>query len=210
MKIFLDVGSHRGQTLKEVIKPCYRFDIIHCFDPMPREFQYLIKKYKKRRSCEKVIFHNKGLLDQTKELIIHGSNKDMGATIFDSKPHLNGKEINTVCMFQRVSDFFKQNIKENDLVLMKLNVEGSECIIMNDLLDTKECFKIDNVMIDFDVRRVPGQEHEEQLLKDRMKKEGFYNYSLCDDVMIGSTHRKRIRHWLSGLDFAEDFMNIER
>ena len=33
MKIFLDIGSHIGQTLHEVTKEKYAFDKIVCFEP---------------------------------------------------------------------------------------------------------------------------------------------------------------------------------
>ena len=33
MKIFLDIGSHIGQTLQEVTKEKYAFDKIVCFEP---------------------------------------------------------------------------------------------------------------------------------------------------------------------------------
>ncbi len=51
-------------------------------------------------------------------------------------------------------------------------------------------------MIDFDIRKVPGLEHHEQKIIERMKRVGFNKYSLCDHVMIGTTHQNRIRNWL--------------
>ena len=77
---------------------------------------------------------------------------------------------------------------------------------MNDLLDSGECNKIDNVMIDFDIRKVPDKLDDERLLIERMNREGFKNFSLCDEVMIGPNNQKRLRHWLSNLDFADKFI----
>lgn len=206
MNIFLDVGSHSGQSLKEVIRKCYRFDVIHCFEPMPGEYRWLTKKYKTSYGDKKVIYHNYGLLDRTCSLDMYGTNVDKGSSIFPNKQRMKGRELVTSCDFIRASDFFAENINEDDLVIMKINVEGSECIIMNDLLDSGECNKIDNVMIDFDVRKVPDRLDDERLLIERMNREGFKNFSLCDEVMIGSNHQKRLRHWLSNLDFADKFL----
>lgn len=208
MKIFLDVGSHSGQTLDEVIRGQYRFDVIHCFEPMPGEYKTLTERYKTSVLNKKIIFHNFGLLDKTVSLDMYGTNIDKGSSIFPNKERMKGGENKTRCEFRRASDFFKENIDENDIVTMKLNVEGSECIIMNDLLDTGECFKIDNVMIDFDIRKVPDKVNDEMLLIERFKKEGFKNFSLCDDVMVGSNHQKRIRHWLGNLEYADDIMSF--
>jgi FkbM family methyltransferase len=206
MNIFLDVGSHNGQTLEELIHNRYRFDIIHCFEPMPPEYKCLLERFNTSYRNKKIEFHNYGLLDRTVTLDMYGTNVDKGSSIFPNKERMKGREQVTHCDFKRASDFFAKNINDDDLVIVKLNVEGSECIIMNDLLDTGECFKIDNVMIDFDVRKVPDHMNDEALLLERFNKEGFKNFSLCDDVMVGSTHQKRIRHWLNNLEFADRFI----
>jgi FkbM family methyltransferase len=206
MKIFLDVGSHSGQTLEEVVHKRYLFDVIHCFEPMPAEYNRMVERFKTAALKRRIELHNYGLLDRTCTLDLHGTNIDKGSSIFPNKERMKGREQKTPCQFKRAADFFAQNIDKNDLVVMKLNVEGSECIIMNDLLDTNECDKIDNVMIDFDIRKVPDKLDDEMLLLDRFNKEGFENYSLCDDVMVGSNHQKRIRHWLSTLEFADEII----
>ena len=208
MKIFLDVGSHRGQTLEEVIQDSYCFDVIHCFEPMPAEYEYLLNKFSSYSSSKKVNFHNFGLLDKNTTLDLYGTNVDMGSSIFHNKQSMKGGDKATQCQFKMASEFFAENIDKNDLVIMKLNVEGSECIIMNDLLDSKECFKIDNVMIDFDIRKIPGKQNDENLLLERFKHEGFNNYCLSDQAMKGSSHQKRIQNWLSSLDFSSDFMHL--
>ena len=46
MKISLDVGSHKGETLKEVIKSKYNFEKIYCFEPSKKCIKDL-KKIKK-------------------------------------------------------------------------------------------------------------------------------------------------------------------
>lgn len=208
MKIFLDVGSHSGQTLVEVIRNNYHFDVIHCFEPMPGEYNRLTEKFGSLALNKKVVFHNYGLLDKTVSLDLHGTNVDKGSSIFPNKERMKGRELKTRCEFKRASEFFEENISNDDLVVMKINVEGSECIIMNDLLDSKECFKIDNVMIDFDIRKVPDKKGDEALLLQRFKDEGFKNYSLCDEVMVGHKHHGRIRNWLSNLEFADEFMTL--
>ena len=49
MKIFLDIGSHVGQTLLEVTKEKYAFDKIVCFEPSRvclKELKNLLKMTK--------------------------------------------------------------------------------------------------------------------------------------------------------------------
>jgi FkbM family methyltransferase len=210
MNIFLDVGSHDGQTLAEVIHPRYRFDIIHCFEPMPVQYTRLTQRFNAHSANKRIEFHHYGLLDRSTSLAMYGTNHDMGSSIFAHKQRMQGREQVTRCEFRRASDFFAENITDDDLVVMKINVEGSECIIMNDLINSGECHKIANVMIDFDIRKVPDKRNEEGLLLERFKREGFRNFCKCDDVMIGANHQQRIRHWLSSLEFAESFMDPGR
>jgi hypothetical protein len=104
-----------------------------------------------------------------------------------------------MCEFRSVSEFFENNIQDDDVVIMKLNCEGSEVIIVNNLLDTGQIKKVYNMMIDFDIRKVDGHESDADDLLKRFEKVNFTNFSLVD-VMKGETHTERIANWLSTLD----------
>lgn len=198
-KIFLDVGGHLGQTLEEVTKPIYYFDIIYCFEPFPPHVNVLREKFKNYNV--KILEY--GLSNTTSILDFYSDGlDDMGASV---KKREGEKKIVTKCRFKRASDFFRDQIDESDMVIMKLNCEGSECDILNDLIDSNEISKIDNVMIDFDVRKYPHLVHEEPKLMKRMADIGFTNFSLCDQVMKGRTHQKRIAHWLRSLPWHDQF-----
>ncbi len=204
-KIFLDVGGHLGQTLEEITKPGYHFDQIYCFEPMPREFAQLQARFS---GCANVLLQNYGLADSTGSRCIYGTNADMGASIYQSKSDLDDPNIVTECAFVRASDFFRGEIEPDDLVVMKLNCEGSETIICNDLLDSGEIEKIANAMIDFDVRKIPERAGEERALLDRFREAGFTRYSKAEDVMHGPTHQARIRNWIFSLDFHEKVVDL--
>ena len=108
-------------------------------------------------------------------------------------------------LLKKASEFFAEVIGEDDLVIMKLNCEGSECDIMNDLIDGNQIFKLDNVMIDFDVRKFPRLAQEEPALKKRLEEIGFDHFSLAEKVMRGRTHQNRIANWLRSLPWHEKF-----
>ena len=205
-KIFLDVGAHVGETLEEVIKDEYLFDVIHCFEPMPQPFAKLVARFGQsggKSSCRRIFLHNFGLSDLNGEKEIYG--QGLGASLFSDKKDVNLKQ-STLCRFVRASDFFREHLTQHDLVVMKLNCEGAEIAIMQDLLDERQAFKITNVMIDFDARKIPHMAKKPKELLRRFKREGFKNYSLCRGVMRGKTHEQRIRNWLSGLFFADKIM----
>jgi FkbM family methyltransferase len=205
-KIFLDVGGHDGQTLEEVVSDKYKFDLIYCFEPMKEQYEHLLARFGEMEMSAELIILNTGLADQNTKMNVYGNNVDMGASIYQQKDDLAGREVVSECDFIRTSDFFSEKIEEADTVVMKLNCEGSECMILNDLLDSGQIWKIDNVMIDFDVRKIPDMKSEETKLLDRFRKENFTNFSLCESVMVGKTHQKRIHNWLASLAFHDTFM----
>ncbi|MEO1778132.1 MAG: FkbM family methyltransferase, partial [Pseudomonadota bacterium] len=200
-KIFLDVGGHFGQTLEEVLKPLYQFDVIYCFEPFPPCFEILQDTFDDPR----LTLLPYGLSNVTGSLTFHSNGAgDMGSSV---KAHDGDqKSIVTECPFVEASAFFRDHIRDDDLVVMKLNCEGSECDIMNDLIDSGEASKIGNVMIDFDVRKYPNHTHEEPALKARMAETGFTNFSLCEEVMRGGRgHQGRIANWLRSIPWHDQF-----
>ena len=199
-KVFLDVGGHFGQTLEEVTRPLYQFDTIYCFEPFPPCADILEDKFDDPRL--RILRHGLSNVTQTLTFYTNGAG-DMGASV---KSHPDDpKTITTECPFVRASEFFTEHIAADDLVIMKLNCEGSECDIMNDLMDSGEVEKLDNVMIDFDVRKYPNHAHEEPALRKRMAEIGFDRVSFCEDVMRGRGHQKRIANWLRSLPWHDRF-----
>ena len=199
-KIFLDVGGHFGQTLEEVLKPLYHFDQVYCFEPFPPCFEVLTDTFDDPR----LTLVPYGLSNVTGTLAFHSNGAgDMGSSVKANDE--DQKTIVPECAFVRASEFFAEHIAADDLVVMKLNCEGSECDIMNDLIDTGEVSKIDDVMIDFDVRKYPNHAHEEPALMQRMADTGFDNFSLCEKVMRGKGHQGRIANWLRALPFHDRF-----
>ena len=79
---------------------------------------------------------------------------------------------------------------------MKLNCEGAEADIVEDLLESGELARVRSVMIDPDVRKIPSQAHRERELRERLRASGLTNYTMEDEAMVGETHRARIQHWL--------------
>jgi hypothetical protein len=71
-------------------------------------------------------------------------------------------------------------------------------------------WKIGNVMIDFDVRKIPLVALEERRLRRRMRSIGFANYVRAQRAMRGRTHQARINHWLEGLPFRDRIISGER
>lgn len=194
--VFLDVGGSTGQTLEEVVKPRYKFRTIYSFEPMPTEFDILVRDY---NSNQRVVLCDYGLNDVTAEMDMYGDNSFLGASNIPN--HFSeDQSIVTRCSFIEASSFFRRHLTFNDVVVMKLNCEGGEVAILNNLIDSGEIWKLTNVMIDFDIRRAfDGLEYLEIATLQRLSEIGFTRYSLCEQVMTGDTHQERIANWLDSV-----------
>ena len=189
MKIFLDVGAHTGETVRAVLDPKYRFDRIFCFEPVES-----CRRQLARFPDPRVVVLPFGLWKETTEREIYGPGA-MGASLFADMPVEDASRTER-CHFVAASEWFRENIDAQDSVYMKLNCEGSECDILDDLVDTGEFFKVTQVMVDFDVRKIPSQRHREAETRKRVEESGLRNFRYCEDVMTGATHALRIQHWL--------------
>ncbi|MGD0523102.1 MAG: FkbM family methyltransferase [Candidatus Microgenomates bacterium] len=190
MKIFLDVGAHIGQTLKIALEDKYKFDKIYCFEPVP-ECCDTLRKFKDKR----IVVCEYGLWDKNRTGTLYAP-KTKGASLFKEKFHykVGSQIINLV----RTSDWFIENIKSNDQVYLKLNCEGSECTILDDLIRSGEYKKIDVLMVDFDVRKIPSRKHLMNDMKVRLKKLGIPKIFYIDEFHLGKkTHSYFTHYWLN-------------
>jgi len=192
MRVFLDVGAHIGQTLEEVIKEEWGFDLIYSFEPMPGEFAKLSEKFGKLRN---VRLFNYGLLDRTEELPMYGANDGMEATVLPDMSTIHHPEKVTMCRFVEARAFI-DSIPQEEGIILKLNCEGSEVAILDNLIDTGRIGRIFYAMIDPDYRHMPRGMEEIHRVLDRLKDVGFDRYFMCDEVMIGPTHQERTANWL--------------
>lgn len=174
-RIFLDVGAHHGQTIKLLLNPKFRLTHIIGFDPSPLCHAILNRKFGNNR---KVTIVKAGLWSENCEMALHNEGSQGGTIHQDYQTTCNPEPRITRCQFLKASDWFRENLSENDEIFLKLNCEGSECDIINELLDTGEYNKIKNTFVDFDVRKSPSQKHKEEELMQRMKQMNIKNLHL--------------------------------
>jgi len=174
-KIFLDIGAHVGESAAAALDERHKFDKIHCFEPAKAS-------YNKIKKDARIVIHKFGLFNKTCILPLYGAGS-VGASVFKDKPIANRKNyLDERCNFIKASDWFSENVSANDYVVAKVNTEGAEIEILNDLLDTGEYDKINHLMISFDVSKIKGKEYLESELLSRLKKTGRNNYTLSGNV----------------------------
>jgi FkbM family methyltransferase len=188
VKVFLDVGAHEGSSLHAVRDPKYGFDRIYCFEPASSCWPAL-----EAVADARVTVCRFGLWNRTAEHDLYDPGS-RGASLFEDK--FRTKPTKEGCRFVRATDWFRENLDSEDEIFLKLNCEGAECDIVEDLLEAGELGRVRSVMIDPDVRKVPSLAHRERELRDRLASTALTNYVLEEDVMVGPTHRDRIQNWL--------------
>jgi FkbM family methyltransferase len=188
MKIFLDVGANDGASLHSVRDPKYDFDRIYCFEPASSCWPAL-----EAVADERVVVCRFGLWNRTCTHVLYDAGS-LGASLFEDKFRTTPSE--EVCQFVRATHWFRENLGERVEIFMKLNCEGAECDIVEDLLDSNEFARVRSVMIDPDIRKIPSLAHREQVLRERLATTGRKNYFMEEEVMVGVTHRARIQNWL--------------
>jgi FkbM family methyltransferase len=188
VKVFLDVGAHLGESLRAVRDPKYGFDRIYCFEPASSCWPAL-ESVRDRR----VTVCRFGLWDRTGEEPLYDAG-GIGASLFSDK--FKARPADELARLVRATDWFRANLDREDEIFLKLNCEGAEVDIVEDLLDSGQFVRVRSAMIDPDVRKIPSRAHREAELRNRLVATGLTNYFMEEDVMVGRTHRDRIQNWL--------------
>ena len=207
MKIFIDIGSHIGETLEEVTKTKYSFDKIYCFEPSIyciAELQKFADQDNRISICDFGL--SKG--NQDAELFQPGS---LGGTVIKGgapdlgKKHdqsfVEDREVEKIKL-RDANEWFKENISADDLIVVKTNCEGSEVDILDSLIDGNFMDNIYSFLVTFDIREHKEFQYREVEVRKRLKEQKVKNFCFSDDVMIGFTHEERIANWLQlfGID----------
>ncbi len=199
--IILDIGSRNGESLEEFVR--WPFEVIHAFEPMPAQFANVQTL---AATDERIAAHNYGLSDTTATKTMYGADENGEASVFATKVDLD-PSVTTDCAFVEASTFFADL---DDGVIVKMNCEGSEVAILNNLLDSGEIWKISALRFEMDISRCVGHEEEADLLLARLDEAGFDRYVVSSDARLvngglvermdtSGTHHERLHGWLESV-----------
>lgn len=190
MRIFLDVGANTGQTLVAV--QGLRFDRVHSFEPASSCWPHLEKIADKRTRIERFGLWNR----KARVALYDPGTKGAGLWVKDNR-RKDTRLTQELGDFERASDWFRDNVPASSTIYLKLNCEGCECDILDDLLDSGEFEKVSYAMVDFDVRKISALKHREAETRARLEAFPAPRVMYSRIAMLGDTHQARIRHWLS-------------
>tara|TARA_Y100001978_G_scaffold9954_1_gene8223 strand:- start:228 stop:1043 length:816 start_codon:yes stop_codon:yes gene_type:complete len=208
MKVFVDVGSNYGQTLKVISNKKYNFDKIFGFEPSKKCFANLDKIAAADKRI-KICKFGLGLKNCKVDLFEPGL---MSASIFKSddniteNSNIEKEEIKIV----DAAKWVKDNLSKSDINVAKINVEGSEIDILRSWLDSECINYFYSIVIMFDIREFKKYRHLEREIRNELNSKNFYNYCDADDIVLGNTHEKRLNNWLSTFGLDTDINSKEK
>lgn len=175
--IYVDIGSRGGQQIGWALQSV---DYAYGFEPSPTSYDEISKIF---ANDPRVTLHPFGLWSKTCEIEMFNEGA-AGGTIFADYQSTGPVPRKAMVQMVKASDWFQDNLTESDKVILKINCEGGECDILNDLLDSGEYNKVHTCLVDFDVRKCPSKREEELTLMTRLKTLGITNvlpYMMIND-----------------------------
>lgn len=189
-KVLLDVGAHLGETLTVARQPRWGFDEIWCFEPASACWPRL-----EELADERVHICRFGLSDADRRAVLHDPGS-VGASLMPGKAETDRTE---TVELRDVAAWFTEHLSQDDRVVVKINVEGAECDILDRLLATGEIAKIDHLLVHWDVRKVRGFEHREVETRAALDRAGV-PYLTARHDLVGPNVWAKTHNWLASLD----------
>lgn len=186
--MFLDVGAHYGETLEVALDPRWGFERIYSFEPA-EACQRVLRGYRDHR----VSVLDRGLSNKTGETILYGAGL-LGASVYADKPQYETIR-QQVILLERASDWLRTNTTVEDEVFLKLNCEGSECDVLEDLLSSDMLARLCSIYVDFDAAKIPSQAHRQEAVERGLQRQGV-NY--VTPATFGGGGNSAVYAWLAG------------
>jgi FkbM family methyltransferase len=132
--LILDVGAHKGEYTDQLLKklPNSR---IYLFEPTKNLFEYLVNKYERNQNIH---VENYSLSDShgTKTIYYNSENDSQATLTKREEPHRN-KYFNKTEIIKstKLSTFWKEELNNQRIDLLKLDIEGEEFVVLFDIKD---------------------------------------------------------------------------
>ncbi|MEU2268486.1 FkbM family methyltransferase [Streptomyces olindensis] len=189
MRIFLDVGGHYGETLDVALDPRWGFDKIYCFEPA-EPCRRILRGFRDTR----LQLVPAGLSSKTGEATLYGTGL-LGASVYADKEQRAAYVQAETITLVRASDWMSANTSHGDEIYLKLNCEGSECDVLEDLLDSGLTERLKSIYVDFDVRKIPSQVHRQETVERRLRERNLH--FVTPDALAGPGGSGTVRKWLT-------------
>ena len=181
MKFFIDCGTHYFQGLKDFSKK-YNFDntwTVFSFEANPNTFKLSKSKIPTNISY-KLLHENKAVWKNNDGININcEGNKEDGcsSTVLNTPPeydktwgsnHLWKSKVFVESI--RLSDLIKSIKKDSEKIVIKIDIEGAEFEVLQDMIETNSLEMVDDLYVEFHERFFMEKEQEYFKIKENLLK----------------------------------------
>ncbi len=173
-KIFIDIGTHNGNSIEKAVKEYPDFDKFYGYEPITS----LCKKARNKFTNDKRVHIYNVAVDVQEEdrktITIYEDHirHKLGTTFYKDKKV--GRLKPTKCECVNVDYIFK-HVSESDYVILKIDVEGKEYDILEHLLATGQLTKyVDKIFCEWHSHKIPSlSKNRHDKLVALLNKAGF-------------------------------------
>jgi FkbM family methyltransferase len=178
--IIIDIGACVGLFIDYCFQN-YEIETIYAFEPLKVNYDFLVEKYAQNPKVK--IFHTavsnfdgEGPLfkkPNPSDLTLFDFVGNVGCSLRKDKSNICQNYFETVLVTTLCSFLKEEKIEHVDI--LKVDAEGSEYEIIENLLDNNLLSKIDQIYYEDHSRKVPGLQEKRTLVMNRVKTAGFAN-----------------------------------
>tara|TARA_R110002012_G_C11578522_1_gene605139 strand:- start:130 stop:738 length:609 start_codon:yes stop_codon:yes gene_type:complete len=142
---YIDLGVHSGEEIDIVLNDYnqYKEKFKLSIYGVEADVDWCSQLKYRYEDWEEVKIYNKAISNDNKEIKLFLDNKRLGSSIFPTKRNVTDKYI--LVQGIKITDFIKKYINdfENSINVIKLNIEGAELLVYQDLIDNNMLQYID-------------------------------------------------------------------
>ena len=183
MRIFVDLGAYRGDTLELAMLTCPPFDRYYAFEPCKASFRTMEKAFKGRPGVE-CIHAAAGTSDGTTKLFHHqdaagwfrrifaNENAEEGHSTMAAKSNVDPRSFETVPVVD-LSRFLREHAKPEDEVVLKVDIEGGEYDLLEKLLADGSFELVDKLYCEWHRHKMPVAEGRHETILRKLAEAGY-------------------------------------
>jgi len=190
-QVFVDVGGFEGDACRAALDPIFGFTHAVCYEPVP----HCAEAIRKRIPDPRLEVICAGLADRVGEAMIFSPGTVAGSLFGDHRDATGRPPI--PCTLRKVSIELGPWLRDGARDFLKLNCEGSEIPILEDLLATDLFSKITSVLLDLDARKIPSLHGRLARVEQQLAELPLRNWFMPEEVQYGwQSMFGGIRNWL--------------
>ncbi len=177
--VAIDCGANVGNVTAALAR---RGALVHSFEPNPDAFAVLAERFGDTSNVE---LHRQAVLDRPGRvrLYLHVDALDdpvrasVGSSVLPFKGNVDEEryvEVDAIDLSQFVLEL------PGRVKVVKIDVEGAECPIVNRLIDTGAIERTETVLVELHDRHIPELRRDYEALRERLGREGLADRVLTD------------------------------